>query len=266
MGLRVIDFHTHAFPDTLAGRAMPRLEEEAGVNACLDGRVSSLRASMDRAGIDVAVVASIATRPQQFQPILAWSKSIASDRLVPFASVHPDDPQALDQVDTLAREGIRGIKLHPYYQGFLLDEERLFPLYERIQARGLVLLCHTGYDIAYERKPVADPPRIARVAETLPGLKLVASHLGAWQDWDRVEQFLVGRPVYLDVSCCHPQIPAGQALRILRRHPPDRLLFGSDSPWGDQRATLQWLLSLGLGEERTRALLFGNAARLLGLS
>lgn len=266
MESRVIDFHAHAFPDTLAGRAMPRLEEEAGVTACLDGKVSSLVASMDRAGIDLAVVASIATRPQQFQPILDWSKSIAGDRLVPFASVHPADPQALDRIDALAGEGIRGIKLHPYYQGFLLDEERLFPLYERIQARGLVLLCHTGYDIAYARKPVADPPRIARVAEAFPGLKLVASHLGAWEDWDRVERCLVGRPVYLDVSYCHPRIPAGQARRILQRHPPELLLFGSDSPWGDQRATLEWLLSLDLGGERTRALLAGNAARLLGLS
>ena len=58
----VIDFHTHAFPDALADRAMGQLQARAGIRACLDGRVGSLLASMDRAGIDRSVVCCIATR------------------------------------------------------------------------------------------------------------------------------------------------------------------------------------------------------------
>ncbi len=91
-----IDVHTHAFPDRLAARAIAALE--AGAPSCrafLDGRLASLVASMDRAGIETSVVASIATKPEQFPAILAWSREIASPRIVPFASVHPDDPQAV---------------------------------------------------------------------------------------------------------------------------------------------------------------------------
>ena len=55
--MRIIDFHTHAFPDPIAARAMPQLEAEGNIEAALDGRLASLLRSMDAAGIDAAVVA-----------------------------------------------------------------------------------------------------------------------------------------------------------------------------------------------------------------
>ena len=58
----IIDFHTHVFPDFLAPRAIGLLEDEGDVTACLDGTVGALIRSMDRAGIDGSVVATIATK------------------------------------------------------------------------------------------------------------------------------------------------------------------------------------------------------------
>jgi len=63
----IIDFHTHAFPDELAARAIPFLEEEGNVKAWLDGTAADLLRSMDRAGIERSVICSIATRPQPSQ-------------------------------------------------------------------------------------------------------------------------------------------------------------------------------------------------------
>ena len=122
--MQAIDFHTHAFPDTLAERAVPLLESETeNATACLDGKLASLLASMDRAGIVTSVVASIATKPTQWESILRWSASIASSKIIPFASVHPADPEALDHLEQIREAGIRGIKLHPYYQEFDVDEK-----------------------------------------------------------------------------------------------------------------------------------------------
>ena len=156
----IIDFHTHAFPDALAERAMARLRGESDqVRAWLDGRVSSLLESMDRAGIGRAVVCSIATKPDQFEKILAWSGQIASDRIIPFPSVHPRDPQARERIGRVAEAGFKGIKFHPYYQEFDLDDPVLMPLYDRIEQAGLILLCHTGFDVAFPRIRRADPVR-----------------------------------------------------------------------------------------------------------
>ena len=261
MGL--IDFHTHAFPDDLARNAIPLLEAEAGVKAVLDGTLSNLIASMQRSGVCVSVVSSIATKPSHFASIFSWSRSIASSSIVPFPSVHPDDPDVLEKITQISEAGFKGLKLHPYYQGFLIDEPRMRPLFERISEENLILLCHTGFDIAFERKRVADPERVRRLIDDFPRLLLVASHFGAWDDWDEVERHLLGRDIYMDISYSQGFIGVEQARRILEGHPREYLLFGTDSPWGGQEATIDFLRSMDLGVEKTEAILFGNAARLL---
>jgi hypothetical protein len=263
--MRIIDFHTHAFPDPLAEQTVPKLCAFARIEAALDGKISSLIAEMDRLGIEAAVVLTIATRPSQFESILNWCTSVASARLHPFGSVHPADPQALERIDRVHAAGLKGIKLHPYYQEFLLNEPRMFPLYERIEQRGLILLSHTGFDMGYPRDRIADASKVMEVVRAFPKLKLVTSHIGGWRDWDRVEKHMLGQPVYMDISYAFPAIGRQRASRFLRAHPPEYILFGSDSPWGSQEKTLEALQSLQLGEELNRRICFDNAARLLEL-
>jgi uncharacterized protein len=259
-----IDIHAHAFPDELAERAIRTLEGDSPVRARLDGTVSALLGSMDRAGIAVSVIASIATKPQQAEAILAWSRRMASARIVPFASVHPADQHAVDRLRAVAAAGIRGIKLHPYYQGFEIDEERMAPLYGEAEQLGLVLLMHAGFDIGFPRTRIAEPARIARVAARFPGLKLVCAHFGGWCDWSEVERWLLGRPIALDVATCFHYMRPGQLGDFLLRHPADCILFGSDSPWEDQAEAIEVLRGV-CPRDRLQAILRGNAERLLGL-
>jgi len=259
-----VDFHTHAFPDAIAERAVRFLEAEGGIEARIPGTVSALLEAMTCAGIDRSVVASIATKPSQFKSIMAWSESIASDRILPFPSIHPDDADAPGKVRAVAKAGFKGIKLHPYYQNFWVDEQRMFPVYHALEQTGLVLLLHTGYDMAYERVRIASPERIVRVAKLFPGLKLVTSHMGAWKDWDAVREHLLGRPIYMDISYSVDFMPREEVREMLLSHPRDRVLFGTDSPWADQAELIRFLRSLALGKESEEAILFRNANRLLG--
>ncbi len=262
--MTVIDIHTHAFPDALAERAIPRLEQEADIAAELDGRLISLLQSMDQSGIARSVVLSIATKPSQFDAILEWSQAIRSDRLIPFPSVHPADPKAIKRIDRIADEGFRGLKIHPYYQDFLIDEPRLQPFYERCQTHDLIVLCHTGYDIAFPRDRRATPRQILSVVERFPELKFVASHLGAWDDWEAVDHWLIGRPIYTDLSYAAPFFRNPRQFRELaNRHPVSHLLFGSDSPWGCQAASIDQIRQLVMDRAKQSAILGDNAARLL---
>jgi predicted TIM-barrel fold metal-dependent hydrolase len=260
----IVDFHAHAFPDALAVRAISHLEHGGGMKAYLDGRLSSLLASMDSAGIATSVICSIATKPEQFEPILNWSKQIASERIVPLASVHPRAADPVGQIRRVAEAGLRGLKLHPYYQDFDLDEERLMPLYRAIDKHGLLLVCHTGFDFAFSRVRKAEPARIRRVLDRVPTLKLLTSHMGAWDDWDEVEKHLIGQPITMDISLSLDLLGPARARAMIEAHPADRVLFGSDSPWASQAETLKSLRALGLGAEREAAILGGNAKTLLG--
>ena len=259
----IIDFHTHAFPDQVAERAIPALEQAGQVTAQLDGRISSLLASMDEVGIEKSIICSIATNPKQFDSILSWSKDIRSRRIVPFPSFHPEAPNPCAQISAIRKAEFAGIKMHPFYQNFSLDDERMWPLYERIAAEGLILVMHTGFDIGFPRKRIADPKKILTVVDRIPELKFIATHFGAWDLWDEVEALLLGRPIYLDLSYALHLLPEERARDMILAHPEEYLLFGTDSPWAGQKEVLAQLSGLGLDKALEDKILGGNAARLL---
>lgn len=91
--MQIIDFHTHAFPDEIAERAIKKLEEKSQVKACLNGTLDNLLRSMDKSQIAKSVLCNIATKPEQFNSIIKWSDKIRSERIIPLPSVHPDDKE-----------------------------------------------------------------------------------------------------------------------------------------------------------------------------
>ena len=263
--MTVIDFHTHAFPDSLAARAIAHLESEADHvwKAKLDGRVSSLVASMDAAGIARSVVCPIATKPDHFEGILKWCLAIRSERIVPLASVHPGAADVAGQIGQIAEAGLAGIKLHPMYQDFEADDPRLDSLYAGASRHGLLVVVHCGFDIAYADSTQAHPHRIAAVRRRHPELKLVATHLGGFKAWDEVRRHLVGTGVWMETSFTLGWLADAEALDIIRLHGTQHILFGTDSPWADQAGEIARLRSLPLTEDEKADILGRNAARLL---
>ncbi len=259
-----IDFHTHAFPDQIAPMAIQALEKKGNVKAYLDGTVDDLLSSMDRAGIERSVVCSIATRPEQFHPILNWSQSIKSERIIPLPSVHPRDPEAMAHLLEIKDQGFIGLKMHPYYQDFFLDDPELLDLYRRISELDLLLVMHTGYDIGYPRIQRADPERILNVVEKVPELRLITTHLGGWDEWTDVRNLLTGKPIYMEISFALDFLDQIRLRELIENHPPEFILFGTDSPWADQATTLKMLSKLGLDATLFNRIVRENGLELLG--
>jgi predicted TIM-barrel fold metal-dependent hydrolase len=259
----IIDIHTHAFPDNIAKIAIPTLEREGNIKAYLNGTVTGLLESMDRSGVEQSVLCSIATRPEQFAPILKWCKAIRSNRIIPFPSLHPEDPELLAHLQFIHDEGFKGVKMHSYYQDYLLDDPKLFDLYEKMSELGTILVIHAGYDIAFPRVRKADPQRILDVCRRFPRLRMIATHLGGWDEWADVRALLTGEPIYMEISFALDFLDQKRLRDILLNHPPEYLLFGTDSPWTDQATTLKMLSKLDLPQALFDLILEGNARRLL---
>jgi hypothetical protein len=268
-GGRIFDVHTHAFPDKVAATAIPKLV--AGglwleAKATFDGTIAGLLASMDRAGIERAVVCSVATRPDQVAKITAWSASIASERIVPFPSVHPDSPAPEAEVERIAAAGLRGLKFHPEYMRCPLDDPRVIRLARAAARAGLAMLFHAGYDLAYEKDDLANPARVRRLHEAVPDLRMAAAHLGGWECWDQVLREEAGLPIYLETSYTLGRCPPDLLARILAKHPPEFLLFGTDAPWTDQTEELAKFRALPLADDLKRRVLWANALRFVGMT
>lgn len=261
----VIDSHAHVFEERKAARIMKEMGERAGVHARTDGTLRGLLASMEEAGVDLAFISRITTRPEQAARVNEWLLGLQGPKVLALATAHPYLPRAGEEVERLQALGFRGIKLHPDYQGFFVDEARLFPFYDAVQAAGLWILFHAGLDRGLPGLPAhASPERLLTIHRAFPRLRIVAAHMGGEENYDETERYLLGRDVYLDTSFVLRKMPPETLRRFFARHPTERILFGSDSPWCDQGGDLRLLLSLPfLSSDQKEKIAGGNAAELL---
>ncbi len=265
-----IDFHTHIFPDKIAEATIAHLEQVGNIPAYTNGTASGLRRSMTQAGIDRAVVLPVVTKPSQFDNINRFAAQInaENDRLLSFGGIHPDNDDIEDKLDYIVSLGLKGIKLHPDYQGVFIDDERNIRILREAIKRDLLVSIHAGIDIGLPEPVHCTPQRTAAVLDALdmdPARpRIILAHVGGWGLWDDVETYLVGKPVYFDLGFSLGQIQDEQLLRIIRNHGADRILFASDSPWGDQQADKQYFDTLPLTEDERRKILSQNAQALLG--
>ncbi len=264
--MNVIDIHTHAFPDELAPRAIASLEAQCPWQAVSGGTVGELVESMDRADIDISVVCTIATKPDQVRGIAKWCRKVRSDRIEPLPSVHPKTPRPGGWIEKLAKAGFAGIKIHPMYQDFCADDPSADDIYAAAAEHGIFVAAHCGRDIGFPPDDDrAAPERFRRVIERHPKLKLICTHMGGWRMWDRTERELIGREVFLETSFSLSELGPDRAAELIRRHGPGRILFGTDWPWARQEEQLELLRGLDLTEQQTEGIFWSNAARLLGL-
>jgi predicted TIM-barrel fold metal-dependent hydrolase len=262
-----IDIHTHAFPDSLAGRAIAQLQADCPWKAVGSGTVEGLLRSMDAAGVEAAVVCTIATKPDQAAGILTWCRQIASERIIPLASVHPETPDAAGWVRRIAEAGLAGLKLHPMYQAAAADDPRMLAVFAAATQAGLLVQCHCGRDIGFpDSDDRAHPRRLRAVIDQLPALKLLCTHLGGWRMWDQAERYLLGSPVHLETSFSLAELGPQRSAAMIRRHGTGKVLFGSDWPWADQAGDLALLRALPLDAAELDAIAHANARVLLNLS
>lgn len=262
----IIDFHVHCFPDDLAGKAVPKLAAAAGIDAKINGTVSDLIRSMESAGIFCCVVQPVATRPQQVAKINEWAASQQNDKLIFFASFHPDLAGWRDEIRRIKELGLRGVKFHPDYQNFFVDENRMFPVYEALFEEDLVVLFHAGVDIGLPPPVHCTPVRLARVVDLFLGGKMVAAHMGGYLCWDDVEKYLLGKDIFFDTSYSLVNLEPERMAALILSHGPEKVLFGTDSPWTDQGEELNKIKRIKLPEKVLEQVLGLNAKRILKLN
>lgn len=261
----IIDFHVHCFPDELAPKAVKALTECSGVQAQLDGTVANVKESMRNAGINHSVVLSIATRPAQTEKINTWSAQIQDKSITAFGSIHPDYNEWARELKRIKELGLKGIKFHPDYQNFFVDELRMFKVYELACELDLIIIFHAGVDIGLPAPYKCTPDRLLKVVKEFPGAKIAAAHMGGYSYWDEVERKLVGEDVYFDTSYSIGWMDSAQLKRILRNHDNKKILFATDSPWTNQHQEILKIKELGLDTNFEESILGKNAAMLLGL-
>src|SRR4051794_19080316 len=224
------------------------------------GRPDELLGGMDRYGISRAFMFCLdePDRHPGFRAgndrTLAYAER-SGGKLIPFVRLDlSEDP--IGEATRCLDLGAKGIKLHPRAQKFLLNDERLSPIFELAAERNVPILIHGGRGLP----PIADD--LGRVVDRYPKARLIVAHAGI-ADLAALANRLGGKAgVFFDTSVWSPL----DLLGLYRLVGPEQVVYASDYPYGQQPASL--LISLrtarqaGLSDDQVRGVLAGNANRM----
>lgn len=249
----MIDFHTH----TPAWHSATWL---AGTPFTAEQFVGF----MDTNGIDQAVVLS---HDALFSPSSTANDELAEfvhrypDRLLGFGSVSPRQADAVAEAERMFGElGLRGLKLHPWLQGFSLHEHSLDPILEVVAGAGGIVLSHDG------TPPYSTPAQIAALARRHPRVPVVLGHGGLHDCWREALAAVADTP---NLYLCICGTPPYAARYILNHAPPGRVLFGTDAGLSDKpsqdyaAARVDEIAGWGITNAQRTAMLVDNPQALL---
>lgn len=220
----IIDFHVHTFPEKISKKVLRKLGIAAHIRYYTEGSEKSLAESMKKAGIDYSVIQTVATNVPQVEKLnhqlVERQEELQAKGLIPFGGFHPDyglltehsvlrgTPESIasyrqkvsKEMHYLKSHGIKGIKLHPAYQGVAIDSPAMMQIIDLASCYDLITLVHAGIDIGIYDKNYASVDQLIHVIDTIHPKKLILAHMGNWGLWDQVESDLAGAPVFFDTS------------------------------------------------------------------
>lgn len=261
--MKVIDFHAHAFPEKIADRAVKNLENHYQVTIPCGGRFSDLLHYVKEAEIEHLVLCSAATKPEAVKVNNDWVAAMAQEHpglITGFGSLHAGTTDFESELERMGSLGLKGVKIHPDFQGFDIDDPRMWPIYEAI-GEDLIVLFHVGDKIYSHSKP----SKLAKILKVFPKMKVVAAHLGGWSCWEEAKEYLLKQNIYIDTSSTFWCLSREERVALMRFHGTDRVLFGTDYPIRSHKQELEDFMTLPLRDREKENILYNNAKQLLDL-
>jgi uncharacterized protein len=224
------------------------------------GRYEELEALLDRYGISRCFVFCL-DEPDRHPAFRAGNDRTLAfaershGRMIPFVRLDLSE-EPIAEAERCLDRGARGIKLHPRAQKFLLDDERLAPVFAIAAERGVPILIHGGRGLP----PIAD--NLLRLVDAYPEAQLIIAHAGIADLSGLAGHFAGKAGVYFDTSVWSPI----DLLGFFHLVPPEQVVYASDYPYGAQPNSLLIALrtarASGFNEEQVLGMLSGNANRI----
>ncbi|MDP4133820.1 MAG: TatD family hydrolase [Bacillota bacterium] len=260
--MKVFDAHVHVYPEKIAEKATLSTGDYYGIDMYSIGTEERILEEIKAGKITKCLIHSTATKPEQVEKINDYIAGLKNDHeeFVGFGTMHPDYPDIKGEIQRMIDLGLLGIKIHSDFQGFALDSESAFKIYEAARGK-LPILFHVGD----AKSDLSHPKKLRAVHNAFPDLQIIAAHLGGYSKWDDAEKYVIGTGMYVDISSCLSFISKERAKRMIINHGTDKVLFGSDFPMHDPLVNLKLFLDLGFSDEDNEKILYKNAEKLLGI-
>ena len=259
---RIIDAHCHIYPAKIAAKAVTAIGNFYGIGMSEDGTADSLVKEGSAIGVEKYVVHSTATTVHQVRSIndYIYGEMQAHPEFIGFMTLHNEmtEEAIAAEVELAISRGMKGVKLHPDFQKFNIDDaENIY----RVTAGKLPVLLHMG-DKRYD---FSSPARLRKMAEKYPEQTFIGAHFGGYSVWDKVGCLKDLPNVYFDTSSSLAFLDKRKASELIHLFGHERYFFGTDFPMWRPDEELKRFLALDLTEEEREDILYNNAAKLLGV-
>jgi len=155
--------------------------------------------------------------------------------------------------------GFKGIKLHPLLDAFLPDQDVVYPIMDLARKYDVPVLFHCGHP------PWSLPWHFGNLADVYPDVKIILGHMGHGHIVyinGAIEVAKKHENIYLETSGMPMHAKIKEAVEIVG---VDRVLYGSDMPFGHPAFEIEKVRVSGLSEDELELVLGKNALRLFKL-
>lgn len=262
---KIVNAHCHIYPEKIADKAVTGIRDFYDLDMSLNGKLDDLIRDGNTVGVTHYLVHSVATTPKQVKSInefIAESVNTHPDLFTGFGTLHPDSEDLQGDFDYLIELGLKGVKLHPDFQMFAMNEERAFRIGEVVSKGNVPMLVHCG-DFRYN---YSNPDQIKPFLDKFPDITFIGAHFAGWSIWEEATEKLAGTPnLYVDLSSSLYDLTPETALRLIHAYGADRVLWGTDYPMWESESEMEYFNRIDLTDEERELILYKNASKLLGL-
>lgn len=260
--MKIIDMHTHVYPDMIATKAAQNIRNYYHLGENMDGTISTLLDRGTQAGVSKYLILPVAVKPDHVHTINLFTRDQmqSHESFVGFGTIHAGMENLVEELDNIKAMGLKGIKLHPDCQRFDIDDPRLFPVYEELQGK-MPMMIHLG-DETYDH---SHPARLRRVLDLFPKLQVCAAHFGGHTMYETAKEYLSDTNCIMDISSTLMFLDKKTAEGYVNHYGAERLAFGTDYPVWDPVREVERFLSLDLTAQQKEQIAWKTATEFLNL-
>ena len=260
---KVINAHCHIYPEKIASKAVKGIRDFYDLDMSLNGKVDNLIEDGSKVGVVHYLIHSVATTPKQVRSINEFISEVVKsnpDLFTGFGTLHPDSDDIEGDFNHLISLGLKGVKLHPDFQQFALNEDKAFKMGEVINKGGVPVLIHCG-DFRYN---YSNPEQLKPFLDKFPDMTVIGAHFAGWSIWQEATEKLAGTPnLFVDLSSSLYALSPQEAKKLIYAYGVDRVLWGTDYPMWESESEMEFFRKIGLTKEEESKILYENAAKLL---
>lgn len=263
--MEIIDAHAHIYPEKIAQKATDTIGVFYDIKMEMPaGTAEQLLIDGSRAGVSRYVVHSVATTAHQVRSINEFIKREVSahPEFIGFITLHQDltEEEVFSEVEWALQNSLKGIKLHPDFQKFNIDDAIAEKFYRAADGK-LPILFHVGDD----RYDYSKPERLVRMAKKYPDVNFIAAHFGGYRQWEDYTLYKGLKNVYFDTCSSLPFISAEKAKEIIGTLGADRFFFATDFPMWDATGEIERFNKIPLSDKEREMIFSKNIKKLLNI-